>query len=81
VGVVGGLVVPVPIDHPLPTLKAEAIESAIVIAYRELLGRKPDDFGRLFYHDRLADGRMTVADMEADMKTSPEYEQRHGGTA
>lgn len=81
VAVVGGLVVPVPIGDPLETLKAAAIESAIVVAYRDLLGRKPDDFGRLFYGDRLRDGRMTVASMEADIKASAEYEQRHGGTA
>jgi hypothetical protein len=76
---VGTPVVPAPIGDPLATLKAEAIESAIVVAYRELLGRRPDDFGRLFYGDRLRDGRMNVADMEADIKTSPEYAQRHGG--
>lgn len=76
----GAVVVPPPpIADPLNTLGDEAIDSAIVIAYRELLGRAPDPFGLQFYGDRLRDGRMDVPAMEADIKASAEYKQRHGG--
>lgn len=67
-------------DTPIEQLGHEARQHAIRVAYRTLLHREPDLYGREFYGARLADGRMTVASMEADIKASPEYVRLHPPT-
>ena len=49
-----------------------AAESAIVRAYRDLLGRAPDPFGLGLYRDALLGGR-SIDWMRADIEASPEY--------
>jgi hypothetical protein len=69
---------PAPEDD-LEALGHTARESAILIAYRTLLGRDPDPVGWDIYTKRLRSG-WTVQQMEEDIRNSPEYKAKNGLT-
>lgn len=62
-----------PMTDPIATLGNEAIASAIVTAYRTLLKREPDRSGYDAFVSRLANGSLTVAAMEDEIRASDEY--------
>ncbi len=77
--------VPVPTPTPVPVpvpgndmeqLGAKARKRLIELLYEDLLGRLPDPTGIDIYTQRLLAG-WTAADMEADIKASPEYKARN----
>lgn len=67
---------PVTDDNAPYTLKLEGAQSAVMVAYRTLLGRDPDPDGEAHYLRGLMDGTLTVAEMEADMRASAEYAEK-----
>ena len=52
-------------------------EAAIYNAYTQILGRAPDANGAGYWNQQLASG-MTPAQMDAQFKASPEYQQKYG---
>lgn len=55
----------------------ELVMRIIVNAYRELLGRDPDDGGARLYRDRMLRDHWTEEQVRAALRKSDEYRRRH----